>query len=114
MKAEAIEPVTEAAFTRQVLALAKLHGWRTAHFRPGRTKAGGWRTAVQGDGKGFLDILALRGSDKFVAELKVGKGKLTPEQWSWYHAWRFSGVACFIWLPRNWPEIERILEKGTT
>lgn len=113
MKAEAIEPVTEAAFTRQVLALAKLHGWRTAHFRPGRTKDGGWRTAVQGDGKGFLDLLALRGSDKFVAELKVGKNDLTLEQWAWIKAWEAAGVPWFMWRPEDWAEIERVLEKGT-
>jgi hypothetical protein len=30
-----------------VIELAKLRGWRTAHFRPART-AHGWRTAVLG------------------------------------------------------------------
>jgi hypothetical protein len=55
-----VPPITEAAFLRQVLDLAKLRGWRTAHFRPAQTSRG-WRTAVQGDGAGFPDLVGRRG-----------------------------------------------------
>src|SRR5437763_860370 len=68
-------PVTEAAFTRQVIALARLRGWRAAHFRPGRT-ARGWRTPVQGEGVGFLDLVLVRGRVVW-AELKSARGRLT-------------------------------------
>jgi hypothetical protein len=52
--------ITEAEFLAQVLQLAKLCGWLTAHFRPAKT-AHGWRTAVQGDGAGWPDLVLLRG-----------------------------------------------------
>ncbi len=102
---------TEAAFTRDVLTLAKRLGWRTAHFRPART-ADGWRTAVSGDGKGFLDLLLLRGGTLIVAELKVGNGKLTPEQAAWVSAWEAAGVAVYLWRPENFDEIEAVLTEG--
>jgi len=47
--------VTEAEFLAQVLAYARLHGWRAVHFRAARVGTG-WRTAVQGDGAGFPRI----------------------------------------------------------
>ncbi len=103
---------TEAAFTRDVLTLARRLGWRTAHFRPARTADGGWRTAVQGDGKGFLDLLLLRDGALIVAELKVGKGKLTPEQAAWVAAWEAAGVAVYLWRPADWVEIEAVLTEG--
>lgn len=98
---------TEAEFTRQVLELAKLHGWRTAHFRPGRTKSG-WKTAVSGDGKGFPDLILLRREDMIVAELKVGRNKLTKEQTAWLMA--FDNLCqVYVWHPSHWREIEDIL-----
>ena len=61
-------------------------GWRCAHFRPART-VHGWRTAVQGDGKGFPDWVLVhdRGGVVFV-ELKTSRGKLTPAQEAWGEA----------------------------
>lgn len=106
--------MTEAEFTRQVLELAKLRGWKSAHFRPAQTKRG-WRTAVQGDGKGFPDLVLVRQREPkgvLVAELKVVKGVLRPEQTAWLIAFEAAGVPAFIWTPRDWGEIERILEKG--
>lgn len=99
---------TEAEFLRMVLQLAKLRGWYTYHARPART-ARGWRTAVQGDGVGWMDLLCVR-ERVIVAELKVGRGKLTPEQSAWLSAFREAGVGAFVWTPNDWPEIERVME----
>lgn len=44
--------MTEAQFTDAVLEYAKVCGWRSIHLRPAKTEKG-YRTAVQGDGKGF-------------------------------------------------------------
>lgn len=101
-------PVTEAEFTRQVIAFAKLHGWRTAHFRPGLTKKGRWVTAVQGDGKGFVDLIFVR-RKVVVAELKIGKRKPTTEQYAWLGAFQSAGIPAFVWTPASWAEIERVL-----
>ncbi len=103
-------PLTEAEFTAQVLELARLAGWRSAHFRPARTAAG-WRTAVQGDGRGFPDLVLLRGAAIVAVELKVGRGKLRPEQAAWLAAFAEAGAAAFVWRPEDWPEIERVLSR---
>lgn len=47
----AIEP-DERQWQAQVIELARILGWRVAHFRPALTKHG-WRTPVQADGAGF-------------------------------------------------------------
>lgn len=52
--------ISEAAFTRLVLDLAKLKGWRTAHFRTAQNGRGQYRTPVAGDGKGFPDLVLVR------------------------------------------------------
>lgn len=101
---------TEASFTAQVLQLAKIRGWRTAHFRPGRTERG-WRTAVSGDGKGFPDLVMLRGARVVVAELKVNKNPPTAEQRQWIEAWLgVPASEAFVWRPEDWDEICRVLE----
>lgn len=103
---------TEAGFTRTVIDCARLFGWRTAHFRPART-ARGWRTAVQGDGKGFPDLVLVKGPRLVVAELKVGTRRAAPEQDEWLRAFRTAGVPAHIWRPEDWPEIERVLGGDT-
>lgn len=105
------EGMNEKEFTRQVIELARLHGWRTAHFRPAWTGEGEKRrmiTAVAGDGKGFLDLTLLR-ERLIVAELKVGKNQLTPEQKDWILAWQRAGVPAFVWRPEDWAEILSIV-----
>lgn len=100
---------SEAEFTRMVLELARLHGWRSAHFRPAQTSKG-WRTAVSGDGKGFVDLILVRGHRMIGAELKVGRNKTTPEQDEWLKALGDAGVAVFVWTPQDWDEIVKTLE----
>lgn len=100
--------ITEAQFTRMVLRLAWLFGWRSAHFRPGRTKRG-WRTAVMGDGAGWPDLLLLRGPRLVVAELKVGRRKPTPAQLAWLEAFGAVGAEAYLWHPGDWGEIEKVL-----
>src|SRR5262249_59570231 len=70
---------TEAQFTRQVIALAKLHAWTVCHFRAARTRHS-WRTPVQGDGKGWPDLVLLKGQRVLWVELKTASGRLTPDQ----------------------------------
>lgn len=99
---------SEADFTAQVLELARIRGWRRAHFRPART-AKGWRTAVQGDGVGFPDLVLIRGSRLVVAELKTNRGRVRPEQSEWLAAFVTAGAETYLWRPSDWPEIEEVL-----
>lgn len=101
--------ITESEFLDQVLQLARLRGWRSAHFRPAKT-IDGWRTAVSGDGKGFPDLLLIRGECVIVAELKVGNRKPTLEQIAWLAAFKAAQIPAFLWTPENWPEIESVLQ----
>lgn len=71
--------ITEDAFMSQLIGVARLCGWKVAHFRPARTK-GGWRTPVAADGQGFPDLLLAR-ERIVVAELKAEKGREA-------HVWR--------------------------
>jgi hypothetical protein len=104
--------LTEAEFTAQVIAFARLHRWRVAHFRPALTRRG-WRTAVQGDGAGFPDLVCVRGGRVVVAELKVGRGKTTEAQDDWLAAFGRTDARAYLWRgPDDWPVIESVLAGG--
>jgi len=103
----------EAAFQRAVLAFANLHGWRTAHFRPGLNRRGQWQTAVQGDGAGFPDLVLVR--ERVVwAELKSDRGKVSAEQQEWINALCRAGQEVYVWRPTpgDWEEIEMVLGRN--
>jgi hypothetical protein len=101
--------ITEDQFLGQVLQLARIFKWRTAHFRPAKT-AHGWRTAVQGDGKGFPDLVLTRPTRVVFAELKAAKGKLRPEQTEWIDALTACpGVETHVWRPADLDTIADIL-----
>jgi len=93
--------VTEAQLLAAVLDLARVFGWRTAHFRAAMT-AHGWRTAVAGDGAGFPDLVLVRGSRVIAIELKSDTGALTPEQRRWMDALTDAGVLACVWRPQHW------------
>ena len=102
----------ETALLRQVLDYAALRGWLRAHFRPGRVMRKGvmkYETAVDGDGKGFPDLILCRNSRLVVAELKSDTGSMTQEQRVWLAAFREAGAETYLWRPLNWPLIEEVL-----
>lgn len=74
----------EDDWQQQVVDLAQALRWRVAHFRPART-LDGWRTAVAADGKGFPDLVLVRGPRLLFVELKTDRtgSKLSPEQQQW-------------------------------
>lgn len=96
-----IKRLTEESFLRQILLLARIKGWRSAHFRPART-AHGWRTPVSGDGKGFPDLVLVKGKKLLFVELKLDRGKTSPEQEQWLRSLAAAGVKVAVWRPRDW------------
>ncbi|MGH9151342.1 MAG: VRR-NUC domain-containing protein [Acidimicrobiales bacterium] len=104
---------SEAQLQDMVLDLARYCDWRVVHFRQGRT-AKGWRTPVSGDGRGFPDLVLLRGAKQLVVELKAQRGRLTPEQNAWLNAFRLAGVDARVWRPADWSEIQQTLTQGAT
>lgn len=101
--------VTEAEFLEQVLDAARIFRWRTAHFRPSRT-AHGWRTAVQGDGKGFPDLILTRPPRLVIAELKSAKGQVEHDQKEWINDLAScDGVEMYVWRPADLDEVIAVL-----
>ena len=112
--------MNEADFQRQVLDLARLGGWRVAHFRPAQT-AKGWRTPVGADGAGFPDLVLTRPPELIFAELKAEKGRTTPEQEAWLGDLRVVAqcimlndedeipVQVYVWRPSDFDEVRRVL-----
>lgn len=74
--------ISEAAFQRQVVQLAKYAGWHVHHSRTVRLANGRHATPLQGH-KGLPDlILAKRGCILFI-ELKADNRTRSPEQTAW-------------------------------
>lgn len=103
--------ITEAEFTTQVVQCAKLYGWLVYHALPGMNRRGKWSSGTQGD-VGFPDVVCVhpkRGL-MLVAELKVGKNKMTHAQINWHHAFLAADVGAYVWHPDDWPLIEKVFK----
>ena len=105
--------LSEADMQAGVIALARLLGWRTVHFRPAMTTRG-WRTPVSGDGKGFPDLILVRKGRLIVAELKSAKGECTPEQEAWLDSFRASCAEVYVWRPADYPNVIKALLQGAS
>jgi hypothetical protein len=103
----------EHELLKGVIDVARILGWRVAHFRAAMTKHG-WRTAVQADGAGWPDLILVR-ERLLVRELKCGKNTLSAEQAAWLEALRAAGVDAGVWTEHAWlsGEIEAELRRGT-
>ncbi len=104
--------ISENEFQKQVLQLAKLLGWRSAHFRPGITASGRHITAVSGDGKGFPDLVLVRAKRLLFVELKTNSGEMSEDQISWMADLFLTGVEVKVWTPKMWSDIKSELEKA--
>lgn len=105
--------MSEADLLEAVLGLARAQGWRSCHIRPALTRKGP-RTAVQGDGKGFPDLILVRGTRMLAIELKATRGWPPPEQTAWLTALNgVPGITAQIWQPHDWEagHIQRALAR---
>lgn len=95
--------MSENDLLKCVLDLAKVYGWRSYHARPAMT-AKGYRTPVQGDGKGFPDLVLVRTAELIAVELKSEKGRLTDDQQAWIDTLWSSQTPAYIWRPSDWAD----------
>ena len=121
--------ISESQFLSQVIDLAHAYKWKVAHFRPAQTRCRdckgqgcsscgftgkSWRTAVQGDGKGFPDLVLAKKGKIIFAELKTETGKVSPEQIDWFLILQScdDGDHCsmMLWRPSDYADIEKILK----
>lgn len=92
------EAVTEAQHQAAILELAQLTGWRWYHVPDSRRCPAGWPD------------LALWRPPRFVmAELKRDNGRLSEAQRETIGELRQCGIEVYVWRPRDWSEIERVL-----
>lgn len=105
----AIPAVPEATWQAQFIELAHLFGWRIAHFRAAKS-ARGWRTPVQGDGKGFPDNVLVRERVIYVELKRVGK-KTTPEQQEWMDWLMMAGQECYVWTIDDMEQAVEVLRR---
>lgn len=91
--------MTEAQLQEAIIDTARLTGWLVAHFRAAKTSKG-WRTPVSADGKGFPDLVLVRGRVVYM-ELKDAKRKVTPEQEQWIRALLAADQEAYIVRPES-------------
>jgi len=106
--------VTEAEFQSQIIEVARLYGWKVAHFRPAQIRPGRWATPIQGDA-GFPDlVLAHQERGVIFAELKKEKGRLSIGQVAWVRTLLAAGADAYVWFPSDLPNIINRLSRSTT
>jgi len=96
-----------------VTELSEALGYGWGHFRPAQTSRG-WRPPVSGPmGKGWVDLMLVHPTHKRVifAELKTDRGKLTPEQEWVGEQLKAAGAEHYVWRPRDWDEIVKVLNR---
>lgn len=94
--------MTETELLNNVIELCGFLGARTLHIRPARTQDG-WRTPVQGDGKGFPDLLIITRDHRLLfRELKAEYGRMSAAQDAWLAALVKTGASVGVWWPRDW------------
>jgi hypothetical protein len=90
----------EKDLQKGVIDIARLFGWRVAHFRPAWTTKG-MRTAVAADGAGFPDLVLVRDRVLWI-ELKVAGRTLSADQADWANALRAAGETFHVWTENDW------------
>jgi hypothetical protein len=99
----------ERQFTKEVIQAAQKKGWKIVHFLPGMMINRRWITPYQGAGKGFPDLILLRGTKTMVVELKMPGKEPTKDQYDWLFAFAAAGNTVALWSPDDWDKIERML-----
>lgn len=96
------------------MELARVLGWKRAHFRPAMLRSGKWATHMSGD-TGFPDTVLAKNGTLIFAELKRSSGKADPKQLAWLAVLgTVPGVTAVLWRTEDWlsGEIEAVLRGG--
>lgn len=90
--------LTEKRWMAQVIALARMLGYRVYHTWDSRHSQGG-----------FPDLVLVRRPRVIFAELKREDGRVTREQQAWIDELRACGQEVHIWRPSDLETIVRVL-----
>ena len=99
LRAREARTMTEKTFQAHIIQRAKDSGWMVYHT---------WRSIHSA--AGFPDLVLVRDTRIYYAEIKTERGKLTPGQTAWRDALRLAGQETHVWRPSMWREIVEILE----
>lgn len=105
---------TEAELQANLFELAGILRVRLLHVRRSIGKGKRWQTTTSI--VGWPDIFAYspKGNWHFAAELKSENGVVTPEQMQVLIDLEDAGVPTFIWRPKDWDQIQRVMQHGPT
>jgi VRR-NUC domain len=95
---EAAPRQTERAFMESVFKLARMLGWACYHTYDSRRSEGG-----------FPDAVMLKRPRVLFVEFKADRGKLTDAQRAWLDELRACGQEAYVWRPKHWAAIEKVL-----
>ena len=105
--------MTERDFQKAVIGLARVCGWKVAHFHDSRLQIRPGVFVGDRDAAGFPDLVLCHPKHGVAfVELKADKGRLRSEQHVWIGALHVARQVAYVWRPSNWPEIERFLRFG--
>lgn len=101
-----IDLADEQTFQRLVVEIARIHGWRVAHFPASLSVRGRHMTATAYDARGYPDLTLVHPKRGVMfRELKRDSGKLSEHQIAWLQALNAAGVNAGVWKPSDWPRI---------
>lgn len=99
--------ISEKDFQKLITDYASFMQWTWIHQRPGLTQSGRWLTAISGQA-GFPDLVLARERIVF-AEIKTARGRMSDNQKLWRDALVEAGAEWYMWRPKDWEKIQKIL-----
>jgi hypothetical protein len=94
-------PMSEEDLQTTVIDMCRALGLLVAHFRPAQIRPGKWVTAVQGDGAGFPDLVAVGPGGVLFRELKAEGKYPTRQQRIWINRLGDAGADVRVWWPSH-------------
>ncbi len=93
--------MTGAQLMDAIVDLARLMGYRAAHFAPARTDKG-WRTPCRYDAKGWPDLVLVGRGGILYVEVKGDGDVLSMEQHDWLDALAEARAEWHVWTSKDW------------
>jgi hypothetical protein len=116
-----VKAESEREFQKTVIQMARLLGYRAAHFRRVRVQRRGgttyYETPAAADGVGWPDLVLVRAAGKdrpgrvLFIELKAQRGLVRPTQRAWLALLKEAGAEAYCWRPKDWQTIEEVLKR---
>lgn len=93
--------MTGKELQKAAVSLARMKGYRVAHFPTIQDYRGVWRTPIAADGRGWPDLI-LVGRKMLAVEVKGDGDSLRVEQKAWLAAFENAGVETLVLTSKGW------------